>query len=99
MIIMKKIKLPSFLQPCLASYDLKQLDVKKDKILIITSILNKGDYKALKWLGEVYDKKEVENVVKNPVRGFWYEWILRYWLKILDIKLPNEIYQKAIIKL
>lgn len=96
---MKKLRLPSFLAPCLASYDLNQLDIEKDRTLIITSILNKGDYKALKWLTDVYKKKEIEKVVKNPVRGFWYKWILRYWLKIFDIKLPNEIYQKAIIKL
>src|SRR3972149_1171276 len=35
--------LPSFLQGCLASYDLKKIDEKRDKKIIITEILNKGD--------------------------------------------------------
>lgn len=96
---MKKIRLPSFLAPFLASYDLNKLDVKRDKVLIITSILNEGDHQGLKWLTKVYSKKEIEQVIKKPVRGMWYEWILGYWLKIFDIRLPKRIYQKTTIKL
>lgn len=91
--------LPKFLQPCLPSYDLGQLDIKKDRVLIITSILNQGDYQALKWLSKNYSKKEITNVIKNPVRGMWYEWILKYWLMIFGLKLPNKTYQAAIIRL
>lgn len=91
--------LPKFLQPWLASYDLGKLNIKRDKILIITSVLNQGDYRALRWLTKTYGKKEIESVIKNPIRGMWYEWILKYWLKIFGTKLPNQIYQKAIIKL
>ena len=91
--------LPKFLQPCLASYNLGQLNIKRDKILIITSVLNQGGYRTLKWLTKTYGQKEIKSVVRDPVRGMWYEWILKYWLKIFGAKLPNQIYQKAIIKL
>lgn len=92
-------KLPSFLQSSLPSYNLSALDVKKDKNLIITSILNEGDFQALQWLSKTYTKKDIKNVVKKPVRGSWYEWILSYWLMILDIHLSPTIFKKAIIKL
>lgn len=91
--------LPEFLQPCLSSYDLSQLDIKRDKILIITLVLNQGNYRDLRWLTKTYGKKEIEKVIKNPVRGMWYEWILKYWLMIFDLKLPNKRYQAALIKL
>lgn len=93
------MSLPKFLQPCLASYDLNQLNIKRDKILIITSVLNQGGYRALKWLSRVYSKKEIRNVIKNPIRGMWYEWILRYWLRIFDLKLLSKTYQASLIKL
>jgi len=87
------------LQPYLASYDLSQLNIEKDKYIIITSILNEGDYKALKWLTSVYNKEEIKKVIKKPIKGSWYEWILKYWLKIFNIRLPKEVYNQAIIKL
>lgn len=96
---MKKIKLPSFLQPCLPSYDLRYIDINRDKKLIIISVLNNGDDRDLKWLTSVYSRKEIEAVVEKPTRGMWYKWILDYWLKIFNIKLPTRIYNKAIIRL
>ncbi|MGB9706571.1 MAG: DUF6922 domain-containing protein [Microgenomates group bacterium] len=91
--------LPKFLQPYLPSYDLRKLDIKRDKILIITSVLNQGDYRALRWLTKTYSKREIEDIVKTPVRGMWYEWILKYWLRIFGIKIPLKTYQTALIKL
>ncbi|MBI2611581.1 hypothetical protein HYW54_02425 [Candidatus Gottesmanbacteria bacterium] len=92
-------KLPSFLQSSLPSYDLSLLNIEEDKKLIITSILNEGDFQALQWLAKTYSKKDIKNVIQNPTRGSWYEWILKYWLMILDINLDHAILKKAIIKL
>lgn len=91
--------LPSFLQPCLASYDLSKMDPQSDKELIITEVLNKGDDQDIRWLGKTYTQEEIKQVVASPTRGMWLESILAYWLKIFDIKLPKDVFQKAIINL
>ena len=73
--------LPSFLQSCLASYDLSKMDKNRHKETIITSV------------------KEIEEVVASPQRGMWFREVLNYWQKILDIKIPKNIFDKAIIDL
>ena len=92
-------KVPKFLQPYLASYDLSQLDIQKDKRLIITEVLNKGDGEALEWLTENYKDGDIRNAVSNPIRGFWMKSVLSYWLKILGIKLHPKTLRQAILNL
>jgi len=91
--------LPKFLQSCLASYDLTKMDIASDKQLIITEILNKGDDVAIRWLGRNYTRKEIKEVVASPVRGMWLSEVLTYWLKIFDLKLPEDVFKRAIINL
>lgn len=91
--------LPQFLQPCLASYDLSQLDTKRDRELIITEVLNKGDDQAIKWLGKTYTLTEIKEVVASPARGTWYKENLIYWKKILDVKIPRLKEELAYIHL
>lgn len=91
--------LPKFLQPYLASYDLKSLDRESDKQLVITQILNKGDDKAVKWLFKNYSLSEIKKVVKNPQRGMWFPSSLNYWIKIFNLKIPDFTYQLAILSL
>ncbi|MBI2327627.1 hypothetical protein HYU92_04905 [Candidatus Curtissbacteria bacterium] len=90
---------PKFLQPCLASYDLSKLNAKRDKELIITEVLNKGDDQAVKWLGRTYSQEEIKSTVVSPMRGMWTENVLLYWTRIFDIDLPKDTFQKAIINL
>ena len=82
--------LPKFLQSYLASYDLKSLEVKRDKKLIITQVLNRGDDQALCWLSKYYSPQDIKQVVSSPTRGMWAESVLDYWLKIFGIKLENK---------
>ena len=91
--------LPEFLQPCLASYDLTKLEAKRDKKLIITEILNKGDDQAIKWLSITYTSKEIKEIVASPINGMWLKNVLIYWTQIFGITLPKETFQKAIINL
>lgn len=91
--------LPKFLQPYLASYDLKNLDLKHDKKLIITEVLNKGDDKALRWLGRNYFQKEIKKLISSPTRGMWMKSVLSYWSKIFNVKLDKGVFTKAIINL
>lgn len=93
------MSLPSFLQTNLPSYDLGTLELERDKRLIITSILNRGDYKALKWLGENYSKKDIAEVISQPTRGAWMRSVLSYWLKIFGLSLEKQLFDSAVINL
>ena len=93
------MSVPKFLQPHLASYNFSKLDVGGDRELIITEVLNKGDFKALKWLCNNYSRRELEAVVKYPTRGMWMKSILVYWMKIFGIKLPEKVFRQAIFDL
>lgn len=91
--------LPQFLQPYLASYNLSKMDQERDKRTIITEVLNKGDDQAIEWLGKTYTKQEIKEIVSDPTRGMWLKSTLTYWLKIFGIKLPKNVFEKAIINL
>lgn len=91
--------LPKFLQPYLASYELSSLDIEKDKDVIITEILNKGDGKALFWLTKTYRQEELREVVSSPIRGLWMKSVLKYWQRILDINIPQDKFKRAILDL
>lgn len=90
---------PKFLQPYLASYDLTKLDLKRDKDIIITELLNKGDGEALKWLVNRYSKTEIKKFVISPMRGMWLKSTLNYWLKVFGIKENKEKFREAVINL
>lgn len=91
--------IPKFLQPYLASYELSSLDIEKDKDVIITEILNKGDGKALSWLAKTYTREELRKVVSSPIRGLWMKSVLKYWQRILDINIPQDKFKRAILDL
>lgn len=89
--------LPKFLQPCLASYDLKSLDITKGKKLIITQILNFGTERDLEWLCKNYSKADLKDIITKPDRGVWLKDVLLYWQKILNLKIAKGDFQKAIL--
>ena len=82
--------LPKCARPFLWSYNTNKLDIKKDKKRIITNILNFGSEKATNWLFKKYSKKEIKNVISNPMPGEWNKKSLNYWAIIFNIK-PKKI--------
>lgn len=91
--------LPKFLQPYLASYNLKALNKEQDKELIITQVLNRGDDEALRWLGKTYSQKQIKKTISSPTPGVWMKSVLSYWLKIFNLKLNKRVFNRAIINL
>ena len=89
--------LPKFLQTYFPGYDLSVLDIKRDKKMIITNVLNRGDSEAVIWLSKNYTISEIKKVVRNPSRGTWLRSNLLYWEKILDLDIPKETFELAII--
>jgi hypothetical protein len=96
---MKKKKIPKFLKSVFWSYNIEDLDLKRDKELIITQVLNHGDWQKLKWLYSVYSDKDIKKVVSHPRRGLWFERTLNFWETVLNIHIPKKIRQKAIFNL
>ena len=77
---MKKFK------PFLWSYNINKMDLQSDKKRIITNVLNLGTKDVTDLLFEVYSKKDIIEVIKNPKPGEWNNKSLNYWSIILDIK-------------
>ena len=80
-------KLPESFQRALWSYDIKKIDLRKDKKEIITQVLNYGDW------------QEIKKVISNPRKGVWFEKVLNFWCNMFNIKLRKEIYQSAIFRI
>lgn len=91
--------LPKFLQPYLPSYDLAKMDLKQDKEIIITQVLNLGDDKAITWLFKSYAIADIKKVIQNPKRGMWHKKSLTYWQKIFDVKIDKTKKELASINL
>jgi len=94
-----KQKIPNFVAPCLWSYNIKDLDLKEDKELIITQVLNYGDEKRIKWLYSVYTEDDIKEIVSHPRRGLWFEKVLNVWELMLGIRIPKKVKQKALFRI
>lgn len=90
-------KLPNRFQRILWSYDINRLDIEKDKEEIITQVLNYGTWDDLKLLYKLYPEKDIKKVVVHPRRGVWLEKVLNFWMKMFNIKIEENTYEKAII--
>ena len=95
---MKK-EIPQNIVPCLWSYNIDNIDLAKDKEIIITQVLNYGDTERIKWLYSVYTEDDIKEVVLNPRRGRWFPKVLNFWETILKTKIPKKKKEKAIFKL
>ena len=84
------MSIPKILQSALYSYDLRSLDTEKDYRLIVTQVLNHGNWQQVQWLQKTYGLAKIKEVVKKPDRGVWYDDVLNYWQIILDIKLSKK---------
>ncbi len=88
--------LPVFLKSALWSYDLADLDLDRNKKLIITQIINHGDPKQLEWMNDTYSDDEIKAVVANPSRGMWWRDKLRWWLGKFEIMIDPLRFEVAI---
>lgn len=81
------MSIPKFLQPYLASYDLKKLNENSDGVKkeIISQILNLGSSEAVNWVFQRYSIDDIKKVLSKPSRGSWHEESLNYWQNILGV--------------
>lgn len=95
----KTKKLPEGFRRALWSYNVNKIDIKKDKEVIITQVLNYATWKDIKRLFLIYPEEDIKEVLRHPRRGVWFEKVLNFWVKMFNMKLKKEIYEKAIFKL
>jgi len=94
-----KNKISQNITPCLWSYNIDNIDLREDKEIIITQVLNYGDAERIKWLYSVYTEEDIREVVLSPRRGRWFEKVLNFWEIILKTKIPKKKKEKAIFRL
>lgn len=95
----KKVKIPPKMKWLFWSYDIKSLNLARDKDYIVPQVLNYGTWEDLKWLHRVYSEKDIREVVKNPRRGVWFEKVLNFWTLMFNIRLKKNIQERAIFSL
>jgi len=93
-----KTKIPQKMKWLFWSYDIKSLNLKRDKDYIITQVLNYGTWEDLKLLYRLYPEKEIKKIIKNPRRGVWFKKVLNFWTTIFNIKIKKEVFEKAIFR-
>jgi hypothetical protein len=91
--------LPAVVRSTLWSYDIAGIDPRRDRELVITQVLNYGNWNGVRWLQRTYGASELRRVVKRPRRGMWWPRTLNYWLTILDTSIPKPVFDRAIIRM
>ena len=93
------MSIPKYLQSALWSYNLDSINLKRHKKLVITQILNHGNWRQLQWLLKNYKLSDIKQTVLNPSRGVWLDDSLNYWETILNIKTPSDTRHRALFSL
>lgn len=55
--------------------------------------------KELNGFIKLYSEEEIREVIEHPRRGLWFKRVLNFWQIMLKVKIPQEEFQKAIIRL
>jgi hypothetical protein len=77
----------------------EQLDWEGQKSAIITSILNRGTWEAVRWVHNFYGEDEMRDVVSHPKRGHWFPQSLQFWLTFFKVSLDPRSFELALFHL
>jgi hypothetical protein len=89
------VTLPSGIRACLWSWDPSSLDLRRDRRLIITQVLNYGRWDDVRWLLKHYKGADFRRVLRDPARGQWLPDVLNFWTHRLNIRLSKNRIQTA----
>ncbi|MBI2025245.1 hypothetical protein HYT04_00450 [Candidatus Kaiserbacteria bacterium] len=76
---------PPSVRACLWSYDISALDLERDKMLVITNVLNHGTKEATDWLFSRYSAPDIASVIQTPLPGRWDKKSLALWSLLFGI--------------
>lgn len=88
--MISKNKLPKPVENVLWSYDLSQIDVNRNKKLIITQVLNFGTKEATDWMFKKYTIGDIRKIAEQIPLGQWEKKSLALWSYYLGIKLISK---------
>jgi len=88
--------IPKYVKTFLWSYDLKKIEPKKDKKIIISNVLNLGTIKATQWIFKQYGKEEIKNVFENSAKGTWNKKSLNFWSFFFKTN-PQKIKERHVL--
>lgn len=81
---------PAFLQPFLWSYDLSQMDIERDKRVIVRQILDYGTKPATDWLRRTYTAGEIRAGIRDSVQSDWSKKSLALWELVYDARPDRQ---------
>ena len=73
------VQLPQSVKATLWSYDATQIDLQKNKKIIISQVLNFGSLEAVRWLFANYSSDDIKEVTINIPLGAWDKKSLNLW--------------------
>ena len=71
------MKIPKNTQKILWDVDWKKIDVNKNKVYLITRLAEKGDWKSIAWLKNIYGLPNIKKIINNnkevskKTKNFW----------------------------
>ncbi len=93
-----RVKYPRYISSCFWSYDVSTVDINKDKQFIVVQVLNYSDWRGVAWLFKFYSKSAIRKVVAHPSRGIWFRDVLNFWCQFFKIKLPKDVWERALFR-
>lgn len=75
--------IPKSFKPFLWSYKVEDLDLQKNKSIIIGSILNLGGRDAVKDMFKIYSKQEILEVLNKQKISIFNKKSYNFWKKVL----------------
>ena|SRR3990167_4714963 len=91
--------LPESVRACLWFSNPEELDWEQNQNHIITQILNRGTWEAVRWAREFYGIAAIEQAVRQPQRGLWFPQTLNFWQKFFGFTLHPSLASKALFSL
>ena len=99
MAVNKKRKIPPGVRTSLWFAHAEKLDLMKNRALVITQVLNRGTWEAVRWVFRTYGEKAIRQTVSRPPRGLWFPQTLHFWSHYFNIPLAATTTRKALFRL
>ena len=81
-------KVPEFLHFLLWDYEIESIDVKKHAFLLMSRIMERGTWEAMKWLQKTYSNEELKEFIEKKGVKLLAPRELNYWAFVCGI--PDE---------